>query len=856
MLKRLVGSSSSSSSKSKEKELLKKKKKTKEDDRTNNISKKISSHNRSRSSSNADLTTTNKHTSTYVINSKPRTLKTSRNVLNEVNNTSKSSHLSSHSHSHYNDTNITMDQQPPTIDENVINNFNGDDGNYTTLPEKSNNFNNHHHHHQHHHHHYQHQQDSDFNSRTISDIGVTPPGSDTPKETFAENEEDEYGTNSKKVNDIERELLFPTPTDLLPFGDGSNKVFGYENFGNTCYCNSVLQCLYHLDNIRDIILKYPMKDPGIERRRKFKTVGNTPRIFTRESFEPPGSTTNNNSNNSSNNSSKLSGDEIYYNDSEAQLDQPDNEMSSTKLKEKDSHKKTSFKQTLSKYGSEAGLSNNLLLDTASFSSRKKDDKQQTNNGKPVPIHTVIMSSDSMTEKLHDGCKTIIVGRREKNNKIYDKIGRSTKSRSAPTSPTLNSSKRTDFALLNKDQNLPYSSEQRKKTALIKGPVLHIDHMINVSAKPNLYNTLKDIFECINENENLTGVVSPTKFVKTLKRNNVLFNSSMQQDAHEFLNFLLNDLNEYLSYQASSVPSNIKNTVIEQFQGTLSNRSKCLTCDTVTASEEPFLDFPIEIKDNESIDIQEILRHYHQREILNGSNKFYCNRCYGLQEAERLIGLKKLPTTLAINLKRFKYVEEQNANVKLFNKISYPAKLSVESTFNSEISKEYELTGVVIHLGGSPQHGHYVSLCKSKLFGWLLFDDETVESVDEATVLRFTGDSKDQSTAYVLFYQEIKSDINRDVSSSNPNIELPISNGSDSNNSEENVSQLIKYDDLVRETKRREKIRLQQQQHLMNRGNSPRDDHGTGSKVKERTKKSNSSTNKSKRRSKILSFIKS
>ena len=822
MLKRLVGSKSS-----KEKELNKKKKKKYDNLKKNNLSSTSTHrHSRSRSSSNS---INDQLLSKNLRDSKPRTLKTTSKELNEVtkahihidrpptiddNSTEiNNEHKHTHTHTHHSHNNTLI-------------NHNNTDSNYTTATKDG----------------------SNISVKNTGEITVTPPQSNTSEDSCE---------NHKNVTNIEKQLLFPNGTQLLPFGDGTNKVFGYENFGNTCYCNSVLQCLYHLDNIRNLLLEYPSKGDKIERKRKFKTVGNMPRIFAKESFEPIGSST---TNNSSNNSSKIN-DDLLYNDSDYNdltLEQSDNE-SSGKIKEKDAHKKTSFKHALSKYSSEGVLPNNLLSDAASFASKKKDDKQY-NNSKNGPIHTVIMSSDSMTEKLHDGCKTIVVGRKDKN----ETIRRQMKTRSAPTSPLLNENKKTDFTPVTKEQILtkpPYSSEQRKKAALIRGPVLHLDHMINVAAKPNLYNTLKDIFECINENESLTGIVSPTKFIKTLKRENVLFNSSMQQDAHEFLNYLLNDLNDYLSTQAENVPSDIKNTVINQFQGVLSNRSKCLTCDTMTASEEPFLDFPIEIKDNESIDIQEVLRHYHQREILNGSNKFYCNQCYGLQEAERLIGLKKLPTTLAINLKRFKYVEKQNANVKLFNKISYPAKLSVESTYDPDYKKEYELTGVVIHLGSSPQHGHYVSLCKSKVFGWLLFDDETVESVDEATVLRFTGDSKDQSTAYVLFYQENNDSTNLSSDNIKANNSALKVKPSDNNEPEDNISQLIKYDDLIRETKRREKIRQiqqkqqHQQQNLPNRDNSIRDDKTHGSTVKERMKKS-STSNKSKRGSRILSFIKS
>jgi hypothetical protein len=42
----------------------------------------------------------------------------------------------------------------------------------------------------------------------------------------------------------------------LPYGDGASKIYGMENFGNTCYCNSILQCLYYTDSFRTHLVQH------------------------------------------------------------------------------------------------------------------------------------------------------------------------------------------------------------------------------------------------------------------------------------------------------------------------------------------------------------------------------------------------------------------------------------------------------------------------------------------------------------------------------------------------------------------------------------------------------------------------
>lgn len=81
--------------------------------------------------------------------------------------------------------------------------------------------------------------------------------------------------------------------------------------------------------------------------------------------------------------------------------------------------------------------------------------------------------------------------------------------------------------------------------MIDSPILNIDYIVNVSAKPNVYNGINDIFEYIIENDRLTGRVPPLKFTQILEKENIPFWMLSLQDVHELLNFILNDIYDCL-----------------------------------------------------------------------------------------------------------------------------------------------------------------------------------------------------------------------------------------------------------------------------------------------------------------------
>lgn len=335
-----------------------------------------------------------------------------------------------------------------------------------------------------------------------------------------------------------------------------------------------------------------------------------------------------------------------------------------------------------------------------------------------------------------------------------------------------------------------SPEYKKKLAMAAGPILNMDYENSSSygMKESLFTSLKDIFEAIIAHRSRIGVVSPNKFLEILRRDNEMFRTAMHQDAHEFLNLLLNEVvenveqfskqmflesggqngsanyglpNAFTSVVSATIGSEVllksstssTGWVHELFEGTLTSETRCLTCENTSQRDEAFLDLSVDLEQHSSV--TSCLRKFSEEEMLCERNKFHCDNCGGLQEAEKRMKIKRLPRILALHLKRFKYTEDLQRLQKLFHRVVYPYHLRLFNTTDDaeDPDRLYELYAVVVHIGGGPYHGHYVSIIKTQDRGWLLFDDEMVEPVDKSYVRNFFGGEGVLACAYVLFYQE-------------------------------------------------------------------------------------------------------
>jgi len=309
--------------------------------------------------------------------------------------------------------------------------------------------------------------------------------------------------------------------------------------------------------------------------------------------------------------------------------------------------------------------------------------------------------------------------------------------------------------------------------------------------------LSELFHQISTQKKRTGSLAPKAFIATLRNANELFAGYMHQDAHEFLNFLLNDIAESAQRHLDSMNrmkqglpprralkqlktfsnSNIaamdarsgvdadaaeteaqhkkKTFVQELFEGLLTNEVRCLCCESVTTRDEAFLDLSVDVEQNSSLSA--CLRSFSSMELLRAAEKFRCETCGTLQEAQRRMRVKTLPRVLAVHLKRFKFVESLGKFKKLSYRVVFPLELRLTAISTSDAEHEdrlYELFAVVVHVGSGPNHGHYVSLIKSSN-QWLLFDDDCVEPKDESELQDVFGLTHEVAssteTGYILFY---------------------------------------------------------------------------------------------------------
>lgn len=219
-----------------------------------------------------------------------------------------------------------------------------------------------------------------------------------------------------------------------------------------------------------------------------------------------------------------------------------------------------------------------------------------------------------------------------------------------------------------------------------------------------------------------------------KNPNSNFNIREQNDSHEFLNMLLDNLEEEFYKLKNIIPleSSIKKTEYSsilsdllnieyniKFKNTNDNSIEYIT------EKNNFLYLHLSSDENKE-NIQSLINKFLNNELIDNENN----------EIEKEIKINKSSKYLLCYLTRFIGMRKNNKPVDISKIIDID-------------NKKYEIISIISH-SGSTSGGHYINYSKRK-GEWYLFNDSSVHKMSEDTVLNNVS----SGSAYIMLYRLVE-----------------------------------------------------------------------------------------------------
>ncbi|CAG8626532.1 2683_t:CDS:10 [Ambispora gerdemannii] len=274
----------------------------------------------------------------------------------------------------------------------------------------------------------------------------------------------------------------------------------------------------------------------------------------------------------------------------------------------------------------------------------------------------------------------------------------------------------------------------------------------------------------------------------------------QEDAEEFLGFLLDGLHEELlavkniqsiiafkgpdsrdtaghknipgesTHSNVSKPTNdgwyevgpknkatsarLESPISRIFGGQVRSVLKCPgSLDSVTY--QPFSSLQLDIQPDDVRTVEGALMKMIEPEIVHD----YYSKKGAMVEAHKRLYLDILPPILILHLKRFVY-DNVGGTQKLHKTVGYSTLLNIQSEIITQNKKQrspitYQLIGVVYHHGKSATGGHYTCDILRQNNQWLHVDDTTITPITaEDVVVTENSTNATDRLAYLLFYMKI------------------------------------------------------------------------------------------------------
>lgn len=165
-------------------------------------------------------------------------------------------------------------------------------------------------------------------------------------------------------------------------------------------------------------------------------------------------------------------------------------------------------------------------------------------------------------------------------------------------------------------------------------------------------------------------------------------------------------------------------------------------------------------------VLDLVNYFLSPERLTAENRYYCESCASLQDAEKVVELSQGPRYLILTLLRFSFDLRTMRRRKILDDVTIPLLLRLPLAGGQ--GQAYDLCSVVVHSGVSSESGHYYCYAREGAARpapvlastdrpepenqWYLFNDTRVSFSSFESVSNVTSFFP-KDTAYVLFYRQ-------------------------------------------------------------------------------------------------------
>jgi len=284
---------------------------------------------------------------------------------------------------------------------------------------------------------------------------------------------------------------------------------------------------------------------------------------------------------------------------------------------------------------------------------------------------------------------------------------------------------------------------------------------------------------------------PNEFKRKISGMNPLFQGVAANDAKDLVNFLIMTLHDELNtaekknLNTSAINqdqrnqqlmfnlftqdfvNNNKSIISDLFYGVNYNIVQCNGCGERSFNYQTYFFFVFPLEEvrifksqnnynnnfnynmnfnNNEVNIYDCFLYDQRINYMMGENAMYCNYCKRQCNSQMCTLLAFGPEIIIIILNR-----GQGAQFKV--KVNFQEQLNLYSFIDyKDTGVNYQLIGVITHLGGNDMSGHFIAYCKNPISNsWYQYNDSIVNEVNQAN---FKAEVIDYAMPYLLFYQKV------------------------------------------------------------------------------------------------------